>query len=482
MRGTFSGQSAIEYLMTYGWMLLVVAVVGGAIFSVVQGDIFGPSVQISGFDDGDVIITDSDVGDESLELVVRNGGSENLEVEKITISNPDSKKMVLNSFTDVGVGNEEVLGLTNISSDSEGEFELEVQYTQGNLEGLVESGTITGDLEIPENGELWDDPYRRNACGEIIEEMWVEDEEVYQINNLAELQCMSEDKEGEYSLERKIDAQQTEAWESGFHPLGDPEEPFRASINGNSNVIEGLAIERPETDRVGLVGYGDDMTVEYLKLNNTGIIGDHRTGALGGDVRNSLIYKTYANGEVVGGSRKVGVLLGAGSGTHILKSHTSGYSEGPGRRTAGIVGRHGTVNQSYSEATVNGGRSGGIAGRAATIVDSYYTGEIDGASVQTGGIQGRGSSVNRTFTVNPPNDGAEGEQRNALIGRGGAEYSYWNEDLCPDCDGTRSDSPTAKGLTTEEMKGDAAAENMEGFDFENVWRTVEDSYPKLKWQ
>ena len=30
-------QSAIEYLMTYGWMLLVVAIVGGAIFSVAQG-------------------------------------------------------------------------------------------------------------------------------------------------------------------------------------------------------------------------------------------------------------------------------------------------------------------------------------------------------------------------------------------------------------------------------------------------------------
>ena len=32
------GQTAIEYLMTYGWMLLVVAIVGGAIITTVQGD------------------------------------------------------------------------------------------------------------------------------------------------------------------------------------------------------------------------------------------------------------------------------------------------------------------------------------------------------------------------------------------------------------------------------------------------------------
>jgi fucose permease len=32
------GQSAIEYLMTYGWMLLVVAIVGGAVITTVQNN------------------------------------------------------------------------------------------------------------------------------------------------------------------------------------------------------------------------------------------------------------------------------------------------------------------------------------------------------------------------------------------------------------------------------------------------------------
>lgn len=41
-----AGQSAIEYLMTYGWMLLVVAIVGGTIFSVVDGDLLGSEVSV----------------------------------------------------------------------------------------------------------------------------------------------------------------------------------------------------------------------------------------------------------------------------------------------------------------------------------------------------------------------------------------------------------------------------------------------------
>jgi len=31
------GQSAIEFLMDYGWMLLVVAVIGAALFTYIQG-------------------------------------------------------------------------------------------------------------------------------------------------------------------------------------------------------------------------------------------------------------------------------------------------------------------------------------------------------------------------------------------------------------------------------------------------------------
>jgi len=461
---------------------LVVAIVGGAIFSLVQGDLFGPNVEISGFDSGDVILTDSNVAEDFIEFQVRNGGSETIEIEKVVISNPDSREIVLNSFTDIDVGDERTVGLTNISSDHEGEFDFEVKYSQGNLEGLTQSGSIKGDLQIPEDGELWENPMKRNVCSNIIEEMWNDEDELYEVNNLAELQCMANDKDGDYSVKQDIDAGQTRLWKQGFEPIGSEESPFNAEIHGNENTITGLEIVRPETDRVGMISYGSGMTIEHLSMNNSKIKGDRTTGILGGEVRDSLIYRTYANGDVIGGSRRVGVLVGHGRGSEVLRSHTSGTVDGPGRRTAGIIGRYGTINQSYSKATVNGGRAGGLAGRSTTIVDSYYSGEITGSSVQTGGIQGRGSSINRTFTINAPNDGQESSQRHALVGQGGAEYSYWNSDFCLDCDGTRSDSPTAEGLSTEEMTGESAEENLKGFDFEDTWQTVENDYPRLQWE
>ena len=55
MNEIISGQSAIEYLMTYGWMLLVVAITGSTIFAVASDQ----SVEsISGFTGSDVQIND----------------------------------------------------------------------------------------------------------------------------------------------------------------------------------------------------------------------------------------------------------------------------------------------------------------------------------------------------------------------------------------------------------------------------------------
>ena len=70
-----TGQSAIEYLMTYGWMLLVVAIVGGAIFAVVQSE----SVEsVNGFTGDDVIVDEFGVtsgGDVQLQLRNTEGDS-----------------------------------------------------------------------------------------------------------------------------------------------------------------------------------------------------------------------------------------------------------------------------------------------------------------------------------------------------------------------------------------------------------------------
>jgi len=143
------GQSAIEYLMTYGWMLLVVAIVGGAIFATVQGQC---TQTTSGFTGTDVIVEDFGISNEDedgseLQLEVRNGGSNALEVEEIILEDHDSFSVE----ESIGVGNSDVITLDDtdlVSSDGCNDFDLEFVYTQGQLEDQTTSGSMTDSLEI----------------------------------------------------------------------------------------------------------------------------------------------------------------------------------------------------------------------------------------------------------------------------------------------------------------------------------------------
>lgn len=68
------GQSAIEYLMTYGWMLLVAATIGAVSFTVFGlGDFEG----FSGFGNNNLVLEDFGVtSNDSLQLVLGNVGAE----------------------------------------------------------------------------------------------------------------------------------------------------------------------------------------------------------------------------------------------------------------------------------------------------------------------------------------------------------------------------------------------------------------------
>ena len=44
------------------------------------------------------------------------------------------------------------------------------------------------------------------------------------------------------------------------------------------------------------------------------------------------------------------------------------------------------------------------------------------------------------------------------------------------------DAAGTTGLTTSEMQGNSAEENMGSFDFQNTWRVVIGDYPALQWE
>ena len=139
-------QSAIEYLMTYGWMLLVVAVVGSAVFAVTQNRSID---SINGFSGSDVLVDDFGVtSDDHLALDVRSGSGQSVIVSRVNVTDPNTGNSVVKTFTSdnrVEIGDNRIFELPGVfRSDSGGSLNVDILYNSGVLSNLSTSGTING--------------------------------------------------------------------------------------------------------------------------------------------------------------------------------------------------------------------------------------------------------------------------------------------------------------------------------------------------
>lgn len=163
------GQSAIEYLMTYGWMLLVVAVVGGAVFSLV-GD---QSVEsVSGFTGADVSVENFGVtGEDELELVLRNGAAETVEVRNVTVSH-EGESVTNPDGLSISVGESDTLKVENVSSsDSANSLDVKILYDIEGLKDMEVSGSISGPVEVTNGTQASDSGSTVEVSGDSITSM-----------------------------------------------------------------------------------------------------------------------------------------------------------------------------------------------------------------------------------------------------------------------------------------------------------------------
>lgn len=149
------GQSAIEYLTTYGWMLLVIAIVGGAIFSTVQNS---SQVQTtSGFANADVRIEEFGVTSNGLETEIRAASSEQVENVNVSLVDDETGETVYASEKPtIPVGDTETVSFSNVgSSENTNTYDVRIEYDTGSLTGLTVEGSITGQISmngtVPEN-------------------------------------------------------------------------------------------------------------------------------------------------------------------------------------------------------------------------------------------------------------------------------------------------------------------------------------------
>mgnify|MGYP006279987601 CR=1 FL=1 len=150
---TKAGQSAIEYLMTYGWMLLVVAIAGGTVFSVV-GD---QGVEtVTGFTGDDIQVEDFGVTENGLDMVLRNADTNEIKVNSVTVS--DQEIQAEGGGATIQSGETGVVTVSNVQPSSETkELDVTVNYDIGSLTGLETSGVVVTAAEVSGVGFMVND-------------------------------------------------------------------------------------------------------------------------------------------------------------------------------------------------------------------------------------------------------------------------------------------------------------------------------------
>lgn len=232
--------------------------------------------------------------------------------------------------------------------------------------------------------------------------------------------------------------------EYGWTPIGDGSNSYTGTFDGGGYTIDGLSINSPENNYIGLFGNIDGGTVKNLTVRTAGadtdsgvyaVAGYRYVGIIAGYINNGAAIENcaaYGNvqavgsyaGGVVGLSDETGadnlisgcvnnaVVHSAGdrvggiagyNGCTISNCTNNGKVTGGGRNTGGIVGfNYIKVTNCTNNAAVSGGeRTGGIAGActSGTVSNCTNNGTVTGDG-GTGGIVGFGSGCTVTNCTN----------------------------------------------------------------------------------
>jgi len=142
-------QSAIEYLFTYGWMLIAVSVIGGAIYSVASPECIDNT---SGFAGQSVAIEDFGVDtDDNLDVVLRNNENQEVNVSRIILEDDDGERQIYDPTT-ISSSSTEVLSANQTQEDGTEcrTYDATIRYDLGPLENQQATGSLTSDIDFPD--------------------------------------------------------------------------------------------------------------------------------------------------------------------------------------------------------------------------------------------------------------------------------------------------------------------------------------------
>ncbi|QGA80260.1 hypothetical protein [Candidatus Nanohalobium constans] len=143
--GSSKGQSAVEYLTTYGWMVLVLTVAGSAVFTTVS-----PGCQVSVQAGPASSLTASESGLEegnTLSVILRNSESSLIEIRSVKLEGRQESA----KNTQIPVGEEKKYEVTSVKPSGEcQEYDMTLAYSTQNLPNLEQKFTVRGKFTLPQ--------------------------------------------------------------------------------------------------------------------------------------------------------------------------------------------------------------------------------------------------------------------------------------------------------------------------------------------
>jgi|GEM_PF-1223443 len=313
-----------------------------------------------------------------------------------------------------------------------------------------------------------------------------------------------------------IDASPTRTWNPdgsggyfGWDPIGNTtsEVYFSGNYNGNGHKINGLYINRAQSDETG-TEIGLFALLEVARISNLGITELDITaygyaGGLCGHSWNSTISNCYTTGTLNG---KDYVFYGGLIGYNDITSVTSCYSSvsitTEGDDSGGLIGRNrnnSTITGCYAAGNVTSTYPGGyVAGLISDNEDSevircYSTGSVTGNATSTrGGLiayNSLNSLISDCYSISPVSgtSGTFGGFVGSLSDVLTVEHSFWDIEAS-----AITTSPAGTAMTTDRMNTlstfidsgwDFTGETVNGTgDYWSLNPYYNRGYPYLSWQ
>ncbi|MCW9714268.1 hypothetical protein LQ318_15275 [Aliifodinibius salicampi] len=308
------------------------------------------------------------------------------------------------------------------------------------------------------------------------------------VSTLNQLQAVNQYPEAHFKLVNNIDANATESWNNGkgFNPIGNSDKPFTGSFNGQNFKISNLTIDRINEDAVGFMGQVKNADIKNIILENVNINGDRVVGGIIAYIFQSTFSNSHISGNISGGTY-TGGLVGQNSGSEIIQTSADVRVSSDGHSVGGLVGQsQGTILKSNAKGSVSGNEKvGGLLGwhRDGEVRNSYTTTDVSG-SENIGGIIGRSENATELSTSYSVGSISGTTNVGGVIGinNGNISSTYWNTETTNQNNGIGSGSSGGvTGLSTSEMSGNEAKNNMPEFNWNEIWVTTE-NYPILFWE